>query len=174
MEKSRASSHKRKYTKTKNSRKYSVDGNVVRHVSPAYDPSEEKRRKEREGIRRKRTRRNAVRRNREKAMFMSASYVLFLAICVLVGAIFTTLYVREQVKLNDNKKQMTKLQSTYSELKVDNDEKYKKIESSVDLNHIKEVAINEYGMKNARPDQIITYSVESSNYMNQYSKIPEK
>ncbi|SES00194.1 hypothetical protein [Lachnobacterium bovis] len=173
MEKRRVNTYKANKTNNRFSQKYAVEGSAVRRVSPAYDPNEERRRK-REENRRKRIRKNAVRRNREKAMFMSASYVMFLAVCVLCGTIFTTFYVQEQVKMNSNKREVTKLQRTYNDLKVDNDEKLKRIESSVDLNHIKDVAINQLGMKNARPDQIITYSVESSNYMNQYSEIPEK
>ena len=34
--------------------------------------------------------------------------------------------------------------------------------------------MNQLGMKYARKDQVVYYSVESSNYMNQYNSIPEK
>jgi hypothetical protein len=44
----------------------------------------------------------------------------------------------------------------------------------VDLNEIKDIAMNQLGMTYASEDQIIYYSVENSNYMDQYSDIPQK
>ncbi len=44
----------------------------------------------------------------------------------------------------------------------------------MDLNYIKDVAINELGMSYATEDQIVYFSVENNNFMDQYSDIPEK
>ncbi|SFG61560.1 hypothetical protein SAMN04487761_13020 [Lachnospiraceae bacterium C7] len=155
-------------------RKYSVDGNAVRKTNAVPSRREEEWKKEREERRRRRARRNAARRNREKSMFMSATYVAFLSICIALGTIFTTMYILEQVKINSNKAKTSQLSSQLNELKVENDEKVKEIDSAVDLDHIKDVAMNQLGMKYARKDQVVYYSVESSNYMNQYNSIPEK
>ena len=51
--------------------------------------------------------------------------------------------------------------------------RYKQITTSVDLNAIKDAAINRLGMKYASQDQIVYYSVDKSNYMDQYDDIPE-
>ena len=57
--------------------------------------------------------------------------------------------------------------------KTQNDARYKEITTSVDLNQIKDIAINQLGMKYASQDQIVYYTVENNNYMDQYSNIPE-
>ena len=43
----------------------------------------------------------------------------------------------------------------------------------LDLNAIKDAAINRLGMKSATQDQIVYYSVDNNNYMDQYNDIPE-
>ena len=58
-------------------------------------------------------------------------------------------------------------------MKCDNDAKYKTIATSVDLDYIRDVAMNQLGMNYARADQIVYYSVDNSNYMNQYRDIPQ-
>ena len=50
---------------------------------------------------------------------------------------------------------------------------WKNIETSVDLEQIKQKAINDLGMKYPAADQVVTYSVQSSDYMNQYGSVPE-
>ena len=47
------------------------------------------------------------------------------------------------------------------------------ITTSVDLNAIKDAAINRLGMKYASQDQIVYYSIDKNNYMDQYNDIPE-
>ena len=44
--------------------------------------------------------------------------------------------------------------------------------TSVDIGHIKDVAINELGMRYPAEDQIVYYTVETSNFMDQYCDIP--
>ena len=58
-------------------------------------------------------------------------------------------------------------------MKLENDETYTKIMSSVDLEEIKRIAINELGMKYAKEGQVITYSGEGSDYVRQYDDIPD-
>ena len=50
----------------------------------------------------------------------------------------------------------------------------KRLSTSVDLNTVKDVAMNQLGMVYAGKDQIIYYSVDEDDYMNQYGEIPEK
>ena len=44
----------------------------------------------------------------------------------------------------------------------------------VNMDYIKDVAMNQLGMKYAQEGQIVYYTVDNSNYMNQYSDIPQK
>ena len=68
---------------------------------------------------------------------------------------------------------MAALQSQIEDLQSDNNARYKEITNSVDLNYIKDVAMNQLGMTYASEEQVVYYSVENNNYMDQYSDIPE-
>ena len=65
------------------------------------------------------------------------------------------------------------MQSQIEDLRADNDARYKEITTSVDLNYIKDVAMNQLGMSYATEDQVVYYSVEKNNFMDQYSDIPQ-
>jgi hypothetical protein len=64
------------------------------------------------------------------------------------------------------------LQSQVIDLQADNDARYKNLTSSVDLNYIKDVAINKLGMQYPTEDQVIYYSIDNNNFMDQYRDIP--
>ena len=70
-------------------------------------------------------------------------------------------------------KNVAALQSQIEDLQSDNNARYKEITNSVDLNYIKDVAMNQLGMTYASEEQVVYYSVENNNYMDQYSDIPE-
>ena len=59
-----------------------------------------------------------------------------------------------------------------ADLKTDNDTTLKRVNTSINLNEIKEKAIAELGMVYAAPDQVAYYSIEDSDYMTQYEEIP--
>lgn len=121
----------------------------------------------------KKRRRNAARRNRERALHMSRGYVAFLTICVAVVAFAAVALVQIQSQVTQRMEHIAALESQITDLKADNDARYKEIVTSVDLDYIKDVAMNELGMQYATEDQIIYYSVENDNFMDQYSDIPE-
>ena len=65
------------------------------------------------------------------------------------------------------------LGASFSSL-ADNDARYKRVTTSVDLNHVKDVAINKLGMDYPKEDQVVYYTIENSTYMDQYSDIPKQ
>jgi cell division protein FtsL len=123
--------------------------------------------------RRKKSRRDAARRNRERAMYMSPARVLFLSACVALSVIAAVSLVQIQAQTTQRMKHIANLESQLTNLRADNDAKYKEIVTSVDLNHIKDVAINELGMTYASEEQIVYFSIENENFMDQYGDIPE-
>ena len=136
---------------------YQVDGNTVRRMEAMPDYRKERRdRQEREREEELRKRRRAAARNQAKALRMSKSYVVFLTMAVTARM-----------------KKIASLESQVTDLKADNDEAYKRINTAVDLDAIKEKAINELGMFYATQDQIVYYSVDKTDYMNQYNEIPQ-
>lgn len=150
-----------------------IDGNTVRRMEAAPDyrrEREERIRREREKEQQRRQR--AVRRNQERALRTSKSYVAFMTMAVLVFATFTGLYIKIQSDVTVRMKTIASLESQIADVKADNDEAYKRINTSVNLEAVRNVAMTELGMSYAKESQIIYYSVGDDDYMNQYSEIP--
>ncbi len=59
-------------------------------------------------------------------------------------------------------------------LKNDNDAVQKKISNSVNIDNIRQRAMNELGMAYPQEDQIEYFEVDNDDYMNQYEEIPER
>lgn len=149
-------------------------GNTVRQFEalpeyPDYHNERKKRKEERRISEQKRRRRRAARRNRERALRMSAGYVAFLSVCAGIVGIICAAYVNLQSDLIIRQKRMEALESTISELKLENDAMYKRITTSVDLKTLKKKA-KKLGMKYPTQKQIIYYSIDKSDYMTQYSQ----
>jgi cell division protein FtsL len=155
-------------------RNYYINGNTVRELGAAPARKPQQNPQEAEEQKRRRRRQNAARRNRERALYMSRGYVAFLTLCVAVSAFFAVTYVKLQADVTHRMKTISALESQITDLRADNDANYKRITTSVDLNEVKDIAMNRLGMTYATEEQIIYYSVENSNYMDQYSDIPQK
>ena len=69
-------------------------------------------------------------------------------------------------------KSITAMDTQLSELKLANDSEYNRVISSVDLEHLKDVAMNELGMVYAGESQIKIYDSTESDYVKQYQDIP--
>ncbi len=156
---------------------YYTEGNTVRQMSamPASMPDyrEERRRREQEEreaeLRRKK---RIARKNQEKALRASRRYVMFLSMGAVVFAIVAGAYIKIQSDITARMKTISKLESQIADLRAENDEAYKRISTAVDLDAIKDMAINELGMFYATSRQIVYYTVENDDYMNQYIAIP--
>lgn len=166
-------------------RKYYIDGNTVRRMeaAPAVTRPDRRIRESRpEHVTRERrereielrNRKRAARRNQERALRMSKSYVAFLTMAVMVFGIFTGAYIHIQSEMTARMNQISSLESQIADLKADNDEAYKRINTSVDLDSIRNTAMTEYGMSYAKESQIVYYTVNDDDYMNQYSEIPRE
>ena len=152
---------------------YYVNGSTVRQLEAQPVRRERIDRTKIKEEQQKKRRRNAARRNRERALHMSRSYVAFLTLCVGVVAFAAVAMVQMQSQVTQRMEHIAALESQITDLKADNDARYKEIVTSVDLDYIKDVAMNQLGMQYATEDQIIFYSVENNNFMDQYSDIPE-
>lgn len=153
----------------KNSYSYSgayIDGNTVRRTHYA------------ETLPREQTQRSAetapARKKRTRALQMSRAYVLFLTGAAAAFLLVTINYLQLRAEGNALRSEIASLQSTYSDLKLENDENYARVQASVDLSEIKETAINRLGMIYASTGQIITYDEERGDYVKQYQDVPTK
>lgn len=115
---------------------------------------------------------NRTRKNRDKAKHMNAGYVLFLCAALVVTGVILVNYIRLQSDITNSVKQISKLEKELNDLKLANDEEYSRISSSIDLEEIKRIAIQELGMQYAEEGQIVTFASESNDYVKQIADIP--
>ena len=138
-----------------------VDGNTVRKLQTVQKSDAQKR-----------TTSSATRKNREKAMQMNMGYVVFLTAAAVVTVMVCINYLKLQAQHTSYQKTVTSMGTQLSELKLENDSEYNRIVSSVDLEHVKDVAMNELGMVFASEKQIYTYDSTESDYVKQYQDVP--
>lgn len=105
---------------------------------------------------------------------MSAGYVLFLSAALAAAGIILVYYIGLQSDITNSVKNIAALERQLNELKVANEEEYSRISSSVDLEEIRRIAIQELGMQYAREGQIISFASENSDYVKQMAQIPGK
>lgn len=110
---------------------------------------------------------NETRKNREKAHHMNIGYILFLSGALFVCAIFLIGYVQKQSELTSKIAQVSKLEKELNTLKLSNDEMYTRIQSNVNLEEIRKIAIDELGMTYAEEGQVILYQGNKKDYMHQ-------
>ncbi|MBO5373572.1 MAG: hypothetical protein J6A75_12775 [Lachnospiraceae bacterium] len=150
---------------------YYVYGNTVRplEAEPVKMP---RRQLEREQEQRRRENRTAVRRQ-QKALRLGMGYVFFCAVAVFLTVGICVQYICVQTAISSRLKNISDLETEVMNLRAENDSAMKSIELTTDLDAVKEKAITQLGMQYASGGQIVYYSVEDSDYMNQYADIPE-
>jgi len=116
---------------------------------------------------------NAARKNREKAEYMNPGYVLFLSIALLATGCILVGYIRLQSDITNSIKHIDSLERELNDLKLSNDEEYNRITSSIDLEEVRRIAIQELGMKYAEEGQIVVFESENNDYVKQMSPIPD-
>lgn len=156
-----------------------IEGNTVRRMETAPDYRRERKERRREEERRRReeerTRnRRIAKRNQERAAHMNRGYVTFLSLAVVLSGVVCGLYINLQSDIMNHMAEISALESQVANLKADNDAAEKRIETSVNLDVVKDVAMNQLGMGYAEQDQIIHYTIDKDDYMNQYEDIPSR
>ncbi len=58
-------------------------------------------------------------------------------------------------------------------MKLDNDERYSRINSDINLEEVRRVAIQELGMQYAKEGQIIIFNGEDNDYVRQTGDLPD-
>ena len=150
---------------------HNVDGNTVRRLEG--EPEERRRRQlEQEKEQRKRHHRRVARRNQERTMRVNFGYVLFCTMALTVTCVVCITYIKLQSSITARTKRISALESGIESLRAENDAAVKRIELTTDLDVIKKKAL-EYGMKYAAQNQILFYSIDEDDYMDQYFDIPQ-
>ena len=110
---------------------------------------------------------------RRRKHHMSLGYLLFLSLAVVLMALTLSWYISLQSQITGSVKNIATLQSQLNTLKQENDEAYNRANGTIDLDEVKRIAIQEYGMTYATEGQIVTYSDGGGNdYVRQIAPIP--
>lgn len=141
-----------------------IEGNTARQLDVRRAIEEEPRRRLS----------NEARKNRERAYHMSFGYVAFLAVALFIAGYVLIGYIQMQADLTAQVEQIASLESRLNSLRLSNDEELTRINSSIDLEEIKRIAIGELGMVYAAEGQIISYTNEGSDYVRQLGDIPKQ
>lgn len=148
------------------SRQEYVYGNTVR--KPEVLP---RRRQEAQPERQKRTSRQ-VRRNRNRAMNMSPAYAAFLVAAVVCAVLICVAYLKLQSDIVGRSENISAMQKELADLTEKNDTAYNAAADSVNLEDIRNKAMNEMGMVYATQGHVVEYKSPTSDYVKQYSDIP--
>lgn len=114
-----------------------------------------------------------VRRNRNRAMNISPAYAVFLAAAAVCAVLLCVMYLKLQSDVMNHSQTVTKLQENLADLTEANDTAYNAAADSVNLEEVKDRAMNEMGMVYASEGNVIEYDSPTGSYVKQYSSIPE-
>ena len=144
-----------------------VYGNAV--AQPAYEPRKQAGSQERKS----KPVSVQVRRNRRQSLRVNKAYVVFMAVAAVLALVVCVNYVQLQSELTKRSQNITALQEELAAAKEENTTKYNVVMDSVNLEQVREKAINELGMTYADDSQIVEYDNPSGDYAEQYEDIPK-
>ncbi len=114
------------------------------------------------------------RRAAKKRPQFSIPCFLYLMCTIAFCGFVLVQYVSVGAEITANHDEITRLQSTLNDIRLENGEDYSRINNSIDLNEIKMKAIGKLGMTYATEGQIVYYNELDDDYVRQVSDIPTK
>ena len=141
-----------------------VQGNVVRNLQAVP----ERRQGETGPVEVPRRSRKQVRNT------LSIPYCIFLAVACVLTLTLGAYYLEQQALATSSQKKIASLESQLAELRKTNADELNRIETSVNLEEIREIAMNELGMVYATEENVVLYENTRQNYVSQYNDIPQE
>jgi len=139
-----------------------IEGNTVRVADPVREMQQPPKRAN-----------QTVRRNREKALYMNLPYVMFLTAALVMTAIMLIGYLQVQSNLTVSIERVAKMESQLNDMRLSNDEQLERINSAINMEEIKRIAVEELGMTYAKEGQVVIVSGEGSDYVRQLAGMPQ-
>ena len=139
-----------------------IDGNTVRKIDTVREMQQPVRKENR-----------TVRKNRDRALYMNLPYVLFLTMALVITGVMLIGYLQAQSNLTVSIKKVATLESRLNDMKLANDEQLERINSALDMEEVKRIAVEELGMTYAKEGQVIIVSGEGSDYVRQLAKMSD-
>ena len=104
---------------------------------------------------------------------LKPAYVMFLSIAAVAALVVCVWYLQVRVELTSRTEHITELQQELADAKEENTTRYNVVMDSVNLEEVRDRAINDLGMGYATSDQIIEYQNPVNDYVKQYESIPK-
>ena len=145
-----------------------IYGNTVRQAEVMPQRQEEPRKEHK-----KKKLDRQILKNRRKAMRMNPAYVMFLSIAAVAALVVCVWYLQVCAELTSRTEHITELQQELADAKEENTTRYNVVMDSVNLEEVRDRAINDLGMGYATSDQIIEYQNPVNDYVKQYESIPK-
>lgn len=139
-----------------------IEGNTVRKIDTVREMQQPVRRENR-----------VVRKNRDRALYMNLPYVLFLTMALMITGVMLIGYLQAQSNLTVSVKRVAALESELNDMKLANDEQLERINSALDMEEVKRIAVEELGMTYAKEGQVILVSGEGSDYVRQLAEMSD-
>lgn len=116
----------------------------------------------------------AVRKNRDRMKYMNLSYVIFLCAATAIAGIMLIVYLQKQSEMTITMERIAALESQVNDIRLRNDEQLQHINSAIDMDEIKRIAVEELGMTYAKEGQVVSISNEGSDYVRQLKSLPKE
>lgn len=139
-----------------------IEGNAVRKLQPEIKVANPKKKVNKH-----------VQRNRAKAKGMNVGYVLYLSAMLCAVVFILVQYIGLQSDLTNCVTTISSMEQELNDLTLANDEEESRINSRMDLEEIRNIAIAELGMTYAKEGQMESFSSEDSDYVRQVADIPQ-
>ena len=117
--------------------------------------------------------RRQVRKNRKRAQSITPVYAVFLTGAAIFAVCISVMFLQLQAEVVSRSENITALQEKLSNLTEENDTAYRSAEDAVNLEEVRDKAINEFGMVYAAQGSVVEYTGPESDSVTQYSDIPK-
>lgn len=147
---------------------YYIQGNTARKLNTV--PKTHERPVEREVKERQVNQRINKNVNRARAFDLRYTVLLMVATVFLFGSCVYMLSV--QASITEQRREIAMLESNLNTLTDNNNETSKRLDSSVNLPEIYEVATKELGMVYPKAGQVLSYEASNPDYVKQFEDVP--
>ena len=110
---------------------------------------------------------------RRQVLHMNKGYVIFLAVAAVVALFACVQYLQLQSDITERSQYITSLQRELSSVKEENTTRYNVIMNSMNLQEIRDIAMNELGMTYVEADRVMKYQSPDGSSVKQYLGIPK-
>lgn len=112
-------------------------------------------------------------RSRAQESRMGFVYVLFLTMAAAALVVVCYQFMKVQSAMNKNVAEISSMKVELEDMRSENDFNLNRINESVDMDYIRDQALNRLGMKEATTSEVVTYAYDDSDYVRQYAQVQD-